>query len=290
VGKLYVVSTPIGNLGDMTVRGVETLRQVTCILAEDTRHARTLLTRFDIATPTAAYHEHNEAAASPRYVARLLAGEDFALISDAGTPLLSDPGARLVRAAIEAGVPVVPVPGASALLAALVVSGLPSDQFTFFGFLPRRRGDRAAAAAAIAELPHTAVLYEAPNRTAATLTALADAGAGTRPAVVARELTKMFEEVRRGTVADLAAYYASTPARGEIVIVIQGRPETPGDERAWHARAAALRAAGAAPREIASVLVREDGVPRNVAYRLAHELEQETDQDTEVDEGPAGAN
>jgi 16S rRNA (cytidine1402-2'-O)-methyltransferase len=271
VASLYVVSTPIGNLGDMTVRGVEILRQVSLILAEDTRHARTLLARFEIATPTAPYHEHNEAASSPRFIARLLAGEDLALISDAGTPLLSDPGARLIRAAIDAGVPVVPIPGASALLAGLVVSGLASDRFTFFGFLPRRPGERASAAASIAELPHVAVLYEAANRTAATLAALASAGAGARRAAVARELTKVFEEVRRGTVDDLALYYASAPPRGEVVIVIEGKPERPPDEVGWRAHAVALRTGGATPREITAALMREDGVPRNLAYRLAHE-------------------
>jgi 16S rRNA (cytidine1402-2'-O)-methyltransferase len=273
---LYVVSTPIGNLGDMTFRGVEVLRQVTLILAEDTRRARTLLTRFDIATPTAAYHEHNEAATSPRFVARLVAGEDLALISDAGTPLLSDPGARLVRAAVDAEVRVIPIPGASALLAALVASGLVGDHFTFFGFAPRRLSDRAAALSAIAELPHVAVLYEAANRTASTLASLADAGAGGRQAAVARELTKVYEEVRRGTVADLAAYYGSTPPRGEVVIVIEGRADTPSDEGAWRARADALRAAGARPREIATALMHEEGVPRNLAYRLAHELGRES--------------
>lgn len=267
---LYIVSTPIGNLGDMTFRAVDVLRQVALILAEDTRRARTLLTRFDIGTPTAAYHEHNEAASTPRLIARLLAGDDLALISDAGTPLLSDPGARLVRAAAEAGVRVVPVPGASALLAALVASGMRVDHFTFFGFLSRRAGARAATLATIAQLPHPAVLYEAPNRTAATLAALADAGAGGRPAAVARELTKVFEEIRRGTVADLAAYYASTPPRGEVVVIVDGRVESPSDESAWEARAERLRAAGALPREIAAALMHEEGVPRNLAYRLAH--------------------
>jgi len=276
---LYVVSTPIGNLGDITFRGVETLRQVSLILAEDTRRARTLLTRFDIATPTAAYHEHNEAATGPRFVGRLVAGEEMALISDAGTPLLSDPGGRLVRAALDAGVRVIPIPGASALLAALVASGLVGDRFTFFGFAPRRVADRSATMSDIAQLPHVAVLYEAPNRTAATLAALADAGAGGRQAAVARELTKVYEEVRRGTVADLAAYYGSTPPRGEVVIVIEGRAETPSDEGAWRARAHALRAAGAPPREIATALMHEEGVPRNLAYRLAHEPGRESRDD-----------
>ncbi len=274
---LYIVSTPIGNLGDMTFRGVEVLRHVALILAEDTRHARTLLSHFDIATPLAAYHEHNEAASCARLVARLQTGDELALISDAGTPLLSDPGARLVRAALDAGIRVVPIPGASAVLAALVASGLAGERFTFFGFAPRRHGERRATVATVVELPHTAVLYEAPTRTGAMLAALADAGAATRQAVVARELTKVFEEVRRGTVGDLAAYYASTPPRGEVVIVVEGREEQPRDESAWRARARALRAGGAAPREIAAVLMHEEGVPRNLAYRLAHGQHGESD-------------
>jgi 16S rRNA (cytidine1402-2'-O)-methyltransferase len=267
---LYLVSTPIGNLGDMTFRAVEVLRHVALILAEDTRRARTLLQHFEIATPVAAHHEHNEAASSARLVARLQSGDELALISDAGTPLLSDPGERLVRAALDAGIRVVPIPGASALLAALVASGLATDRFTFFGFAPRRLGERRATVATVVDLPHTAILYEAPTRTGAMLAALADAGAGTRRAAVARELTKVFEEVRRGTVADLAAYYASTPPRGEVVIVVEGRGERPRDEGAWRARARALRAAGAAPREIVTALVQEEDAPRNVAYRLAH--------------------
>lgn len=273
---LYLVSTPIGNLGDMTLRGVEVLRRVALILAEDTRRARTLLGHFDIKTPLSAYHEHNEAASTTRLVARLEAGDELALISDAGTPLLSDPGERLVRAALDAGIRVVPIPGASALLAALVASGLASDRFTFFGFAPRRLGERRATVSTVVNLPHTAVLYEAPTRTGAMLAALADAGASTRRAAVARELTKVFEEVRRGTVADLAAYYASTPPRGEVVIVVEGQAERPRDESAWWARARALRAAGAAPREIAATLMHEEGVPRNLAYRMAHEQDGES--------------
>jgi 16S rRNA (cytidine1402-2'-O)-methyltransferase len=269
-GVLYVVSTPIGNLGDMTLRGVEVLGAVSLILAEDTRRARTLLTHFGIKTPTAAYHEHNEAASTPRLVGRLAAGESLALISDAGTPLLSDPGARLVGAAVQGGVRVVPIPGASALLAALVVSGLLSDRFTFFGFPPRRGRERTHAMQSVVDLPHTAVIYEAPARVGATLSALARAGAGQRQAVVARELTKIFEDVRRGTVADLAAYYADGAPRGEVVIVVEGKGETTLDEAAWRERVAVLRAAGVAPREIIATLVRDEGAPRNLVYRLAH--------------------
>lgn len=270
-GRLYVVSTPIGNLADFTPRGVETLRAVSAVLAEDTRHSRRLLEHYGIATPVEAYHEHNEARTTPRLLERLRAGESLALISDAGTPLVSDPGARLVRAAIDAGIAVVPVPGASALLAALVASGIAADRFTFYGFLARKGPERREAVAGITALPHTAVVYEAPGRVAATLDELAAAGAAGREAVVARELTKQFEELRRGTVGDLARYYAEAPPRGEVVIVLAGAPAAVIDEDAARARARALRAEGASARDVARVLAREHGVPRNTAYRLAHE-------------------
>ena len=266
-GKLYVVSTPIGNLGDLSYRAVETLQSVQLILAEDTRHSRVLLDRYGIATPTTSYHEHNEAKSTPGFVRRLLEGESFALIADAGTPLLSDPGQRLVNAAIEAGVAIVPVPGASALLAALVASGLATDRFTFFGFLPRKGKERKQALAEIASSPWTAILYEAPNRVAESLRELAD-GAGARQGVVARELTKQFEELRRGTVAELSAYYSDTPVRGEVVIVIAGAPAAVVDERTLEAEARALRASGMSVRDVATVLAKR-GVARNVAYRLA---------------------
>ena len=271
-GTLYVVSTPIGNMGDFSFRAVEVLQQVAAVLAEDTRHSRHLLDRYSIATPLLPYHEHNEAKATPRLIERLKAGEALALISDAGTPLLSDPGARLVRAAVEAGIAVSPVPGASALLAALVASGLDLDRFTFFGFLPRKGGDRRSALAEIVHLRHAAVVYEAPPRVGDTLAELAAAGAGERAMVVARELTKQFEEVRRGTVAALAAYYLDAPPRGEVVIVVAGASAplgaTEGDLRA---RAAELRAEGRAPRDVAAALASEMGAARNLAYRLAHE-------------------
>ena len=270
---LYVVSTPIGNLGDLTFRAVEVLRGAQVIVAEDTRHSRHLLDRYQVTTPVEAYHEHNEARATPALVARMAAGGAVALISDAGTPLLSDPGARLVRAAIDAGIPVVPVPGASALLAALVASGLSAERFTFFGFLPRKGRDRAVAVRDAVALPHTAVLYEAPPRVAATLDDLAAAGAAERRAVVARELTKQFEEVRRGTVRELAAYYQATPPRGEVVLVLDGSPApATADEATMRERAAELRGGGADARTIVAALTEELGAPRNLAYRLAHEL------------------
>jgi 16S rRNA (cytidine1402-2'-O)-methyltransferase len=271
-GTLYVVSTPIGHMGDFTFRAVETLRSVAAVLAEDTRHSVHLLKRYEIATPLVAYHEHNEAKSTPALVARLVAGESLALISDAGTPLLSDPGQRLVRAAVDAGVTIAPVPGASALLAALVSSGLDVDRFTFFGFLPRKGAARRETLDEVTKLHHTAVLYEAPSRVAATLAELAGSGAGDRAAVVARELTKQFEETRRGTVAELAAYYVDVPPRGEVVIVIAGAEAThSASEAALRARAAELRAEGRSAREVAAVLTTELGAPRNLAYRMAHE-------------------
>ena len=271
-GTLYVVSTPIGHMGDFSVRAVETLRAVAAVLAEDTRHSVHLLKRYEIATPLVPYHEHNEAKATPALVARLLDGESLALISDAGTPLLSDPGPRLVRAGGAAGVRVSPVPGASALLAALVSSGLEIDRFTFYGFVPRKGAARRDALDEVTKLQHAAVLYEAPARVAETLAELADAGASARQAVVARELTKQFEETRRGTVAELAAYYQDAPPRGEVVIVIDGAGAPPtASEDALRARAAELRAEGRSARDVAAVLSAELGAPRNLAYRVAHE-------------------
>ncbi len=270
-GVLHVVSTPIGNLGDMSARAIEVLSGVAVILAEDTRHSRVLCDRFGIRTPMQSYHEHNEAASAPRLVERLAAGESMALITDAGTPLVSDPGARLVRAALDAGVRVSPVPGASALLAALVGSGIAAERFTFFGFVPRKGAERTRTLAEVAALAHTAVLYEAPGRTAETLRALAASGAAARPAVVARELTKQFEEFRRGTVGELATYYEESEPRGEVVIVVEGAGPEVVDEAALRERAAALRASGMSARDVTRVLMETAHAPRNLAYRLAHE-------------------
>jgi 16S rRNA (cytidine1402-2'-O)-methyltransferase len=270
-GKLYVVSTPIGNLGDFSFRAIAVLRGVSAILAEDTRHSRTLLDRYEIQTRVLAYHEHNEAKTTPGLVARLRSGEDLALITDAGTPLVSDPGARLVRAAIEADIPVVPIPGPSALLAGLVASGLETERFTFFGFLPRKGKERAKALAELASLRHTAVMYEAPTRLVETLAELEAMGAGDRSAVVAREMTKQYEEIRRGTLSALRAYYDNAPPRGEIVIVLAGVSERPLDEAEVRERARSLRAEGATARDVAAALVSELGVGRNRAYQIAQE-------------------
>jgi len=270
-GTLYVVSTPIGNLADLSPRAVQTLERVDAVLAEDTRHSRPLLARHGVSTPLVPYHEHNEAKATPKLVARLVSGESLALISDAGTPLLSDPGATLVRAAIASCVRVSPVPGPSALLAALVGTGIDADRFTFFGFLPRKGRARAEAIREIAALGHTAVVYESGPRVAGTLAALAAAGAASRRAAVARELTKQFEEFRRGTVASLEMSYREEQPRGELVLVVAGGTPPAVDEADLRERARRLRAEGLSARDVARVLSEEANAPRNLAYRVAHE-------------------
>lgn len=265
---LYLVATPIGNLGDITARAIEVLGSVSLIVAEDTRHSRNLLMHLGLTTPMSAYHEHNEATQAPRLVKRILDGDSVALISDAGTPLLSDPGAKLVAAAMEAGIAVIPVPGASALLSAVVASGLPSDRFTFLGFLPRKGGERDAMLRFIARSPFTTVVYESPQRVAATLADIAEAGCGTRQAVLARELTKKFEEFRRGTVGSLLDDIGEK-VRGEVVLVIAGgTEEAPGDAEAREI-VTLMRSEGSSSRDIIARLG-DLGVPRNVAYKLAH--------------------
>ena len=268
---LFIVSTPIGNLSDMTLRAIETLRTCDLILCEDTRHSRTLLSHHGIATAMQSLHEHNEARETPRLVERMQRGANLALISDAGTPFVSDPGARLVKGAIAAGVAVVPIPGASAVLAALVASGLGEGAFTFFGFLPRKGKARLERLAVLSTLEHPSVLYEAANRVVDTLGDLVAQGAGGRAAVVARELTKQFEEVKRGTVTQLIEYYRDTPPRGEVVIVVDGASAPVSDPEVMRDAAREMRAGGASAREVTQRLVNEFGASRNVAYRLAHE-------------------
>jgi 16S rRNA (cytidine1402-2'-O)-methyltransferase len=268
-GTLFVVSTPVGNLGDFSFRAVEVLKNVSVVLAEDTRHTRHLLDRYEIRTPLVSHHEHNEAKSAARLVERLAAGESMALVSDAGTPLLSDPGARLVRAAVNAGIAVQPVPGASALLASLVVSGLDTSRFIFFGFLTRSGRERRAELDEITESHHTVVIYEAANRVVATLAELERLGNGDRPAVVAREMTKQFEEVRRGTVGELRAYYEEHPARGEVVLLIGGATPAPVSDDAVRARVRELRASGLSARDAAAATARELGVSKKLAYGFA---------------------
>ncbi|MBX5464332.1 MAG: 16S rRNA (cytidine(1402)-2'-O)-methyltransferase [Clostridia bacterium] len=221
-GTLYVVATPIGNLEDVTLRALAVLRAVDRILCEDTRHTALLLRRYAIQKPLVSYHEHNERRRAEEAVAWLEAGEELALVSDAGTPTLSDPGYRLVSLAAERGLRVVPVPGPMAAVAALSASGLPTDSFTFAGFPPRRAGPRQRWLRQLAGEPRTVVLYEAPERVARTLAEMRDLFGGERRAVVARELTKSFEEFRRGSLDELASALSGERARGEYVLLVEG--------------------------------------------------------------------
>jgi 16S rRNA (cytidine1402-2'-O)-methyltransferase len=223
---LHIVATPIGNLGDITLRALDALAGADLIACEDTRVSRKLLDRYAITTPLTPYHDHNAAKARPVLLRRLAEGAAIALISDAGTPLVSDPGFKLVRAAAEAGHTVTALPGASALLAGLTVAGLPTDQFLFAGFLPPKQAARRARIAELGRVAATLILYETGPRLAAALADLADGLGGTREAAVCRELTKLHEEVRRGDLATLAQIHADVEPRGEIVLIV-APPQAP---------------------------------------------------------------
>jgi len=269
---LYIVATPIGNLGDVSLRALATLAAADAILAEDTRVSRRLLDRYEIATPLVAYHEHNAPQVRPHVLARLAEGEALALISDAGTPLVSDPGYKLVVEAVAAGVAVVGVPGPSAALTALVGAALPTDRFFFEGFLPTKQAARRERINALAAIPATLIFYEAPGRLPAALADLA-AELGPRPAAVARELTKLHEETRRGTLAELASRYAvEGPPKGEIVIVV-GPPSAPAplDAAALDDK---VRAALAelSLKDAAAAVAAETGLPRREVYARALRL------------------
>jgi 16S rRNA (cytidine1402-2'-O)-methyltransferase len=232
---LYVVATPIGNLRDITLRGLETLAAADLVLCEDTRTSARLLDHYGIKGRRQALHEHNERARADEIVARVRDGAAIALISDAGTPLLSDPGFPLIRALAEAAQPVFAIPGASALLSGLVVAGLPTDTFSFLGFLPPKAGARANALAALASRSETLVFYESPRRLDATLAAMAEALGPNRQAAVALELTKRFERVNRGTLSDLAEAFTDVETRGEAVILVAGAAPETLDKGDWQA-------------------------------------------------------
>jgi 16S rRNA (cytidine1402-2'-O)-methyltransferase len=269
---LYIVATPIGNLRDVTLRALETLAGCDLVACEDTRVTRKLLDRYGIAVPLTAYHEHNAALARPRLLAALAQGKAVALVSDAGTPLISDPGYKLVRAAREAGYPVTAVPGPSSVLAALSAAGQPTDRFFFEGFLPAKSAQRRTRIAELARIPATLVLFEAPQRLAATLADLADRLGG-RDAAVCRELTKLYEEVRRDNLPALAGHYADAAApKGEIVIVV-----APPDDREAAAASdldALLHAALArlSLKDAVGEVAAASGLPRRAVYRRALEL------------------
>lgn len=267
---LHVVATPIGNLGDMSFRGLSTLAAAAAVLAEDTRVSRKLLAHYGVTTPLVAYHEHNAAEMRPKIIARLKAGETLALISDAGTPLVSDPGFKLVESALDEGIAVTPVPGASAVLAALVAAGLPTDRFFFEGFLPPKTSARQERLEKLAAIPGTLVFFESPRRVAEML---ADAAQifGPRKAAVARELTKLFETVKRGSLPELAGLYAEmdTP-KGEIVVLI-GPPLDDAPEIDSTDLDAMLRRqlAHLSVKDATAVVVAETGLPKRHVYARA---------------------
>lgn len=277
-GSLYVVATPIGNLDDMSVRALKVLREVALIAAEDTRHSLRLMQHFGIATPLAACHEHNERDEGSRFIARLLAGDDVALISDAGTPLISDPGYHLVRQARAAGIQVVPVPGACALIAALSAAGLPSDRFIFEGFLPAKTVGRKARLQLLKEEPRTVIFYEAPHRILECLQDLEEIFGADRPAVLGRELTKTFETLKGLPLGELRAFVESdsNQQRGECVVLVAGWSEPEGED-----------VIGAEARRVLDLLLQEmplkraaalaaeiTGVRKNLLYQVALEKQK----------------
>ncbi len=271
-GTLYLIATPIGNLEDITQRAVRLLGEVSVIACEDTRHTKKLLNHYGINTKTISYHEHNERERARELIERLKSGSDVAVVSDAGTPGISDPGFRLARIAIDNEVPVVPVPGASALISALVASGLPTDEFFFGGFLPARTGARRARLAELRSLPATLIFYEGPHRIAATLKDALEI-LGEREAVVARELTKLHEEIARGRLSELATRFtAPASARGEMVLLIDRTMiKNEGSEEKSTASLVALvtelEAAGLDHRAALKKAARELGLSRAEAYR-----------------------
>lgn len=268
-GRLFVVGTPLGNLGDLTPRAGRVLGEVTLIAAEDTRSAQRLLGHLGVQTPTMSYFEGNEASRSVRLLERMAAGEQVALISEAGMPGISDPGERLVAAAVAAGVTVEVVPGPSAAVTALVGSGLPTSRFSFIGFPPRAEGARLELFGSLRRRDETLVFYEAPGRTGRTLSDLALALGGSRRACVARELTKIHEEYLRGTLAELAARFADEAPRGEVTLVVEGAAAEPEAELDLEAEVDARLAAGESAKEIAAALALKSGKPRRQIYQLA---------------------
>ena len=275
MGTLYVVGTPIGNLEDISLRALRILRQVDLIAAEDTRTTRKLLARYGIETPLTSYHEHNKLTKLD-YLLKTLREKDVALVSEAGMPGLSDPGYELIRAAIERGIPVVPVPGPSALVTALVVSGLPTDSFVYLGFLPRRREERRRLLELVARERRTLVAFEAPHRLLATLADLKEV-LGDRRIAIARELTKVHEEVWRGTTGEALARFEEAPPRGEFTLVIEGAKEARWDEERVRQALRRMLREGVGTREAVKAVAELAGWPKREVYELALE-EGEGDQ------------
>ena len=273
-GTLYVVATPLGNLGDLSPRAAETLKRVAVIAAEDTRHSKPLLVHAGSHAELVSFHGHSSDRAVERILRILADGRDVALISDAGTPAISDPGVALVAAARARGVPIVAIPGPTAVAASLSVSGIGGDRYLFLGFLPRKGSDRRRLLLTAAQSEWTVVLFESPNRVSQLLADLAAVCGPEREATVSRELTKVFEETRSGTLQELADHYAEAPARGEVTVVVRGTGKehveaAPPDPAA---RAKHLLAEGMSRKDVADRLAEETGISRNSAYRLVNEL------------------
>jgi 16S rRNA (cytidine1402-2'-O)-methyltransferase len=268
-GILYIVATPIGNLEDITLRALRVLKEVDVVAAEDTRHTQILLSHYDIHTPLTSYHEHNEKTKSQELVTRLARGQNVALVSDAGTPAISDPGFRLIAQAIRAGVRIIPVPGASALTAVLSASGLPTDRFVFEGFLPARKTQRRERLQTLRDETRTLIFYEAPHRLKDTLGDIREL-LGNREAVLAREVSKIHEEFLRGPVSELVRALGSGDIRGEVTLIISGSSGLPGvSEDRLKAEILELKGKGLRVKEIAEVLGEKFGYPKKEIYRLA---------------------
>ena len=273
-GTLYVVATPLGNLGDLSPRAADTLKNVAAVAAEDTRHTKTLVAHVGSNADLISFHAHSSERALERILDLLGTGKDIALVTDAGTPTVSDPGAALVAAARARDFPVVTIPGPTAVAAALAVSGLGADRYVFLGFLPRKGGDRRRLLETVAQSEWTVVLFEAPNRVADLLSDLAKVCGDDRPVAVSREMTKVFEETRAGTLAALAGYYAEAPPRGEVTIVVSGTGKAAPEEVPIdpEVRARALLAQGMTRKDVADQIAEETGISRNAAYKLVNEL------------------
>ncbi|CAK1231654.1 16S rRNA (cytidine(1402)-2'-O)-methyltransferase [Fructobacillus evanidus] len=291
-GTLYLVATPIGNLQDMSNRAIEVLSTVDVIAAEDTRHTQLLLNYFDIHTKKTALHEHNWQEKAPLIVQDLLAGQSVAQVSDAGLPSISDPGKELVAQAIAAGIPVVPVPGASAGITALIASGLVPQPFYFHGFLPRKKGEQQAALADLARRPETLIFYEAPHRLKATMENLLTVCGPNRRVVLARELTKRYEEFLRGTTKELADWLAENQARGEFVLMVAGASAEDLKEMAEPQQedaqvlaetadlpvdqaVAELVTAGQKPNQAIKQVAKDRGLNRQEVYKIYHQIEED---------------
>ena len=275
-GTLYVVATPIGHLEDITLRAIRTLKDVDVIAAEDTRHTQTLLRHLSIDTPLTSYHEHNERAKTGQLVARLEGGESIALVSDAGTPAISDPGYRLVVEATRLGIRVVPIPGPSALIAALSAGGLPTDGFNFRGFLPARKRERRSKLQEFRDNRYSIVVYEAPHRLKESLDDIREIF-GDRRMVLARELTKLHEEILRGRISEVIAEVSQREIRGEVTLIIEGSSDVnPPSEEALRDEIAKLAGEGLRVKEIAEIIGEKYGYSKREIYGLALEQGRKT--------------